>query len=163
MWDASVLDAMSHIDLFLERRRMIETVLDILDALAVRLNAGEPLPNPVLADAVELLREFEDAGYDAAEASEGKPALSACVAQHAAARILLTRMQWALESVERGEAGAVGAFVKHAREYVRLVRGHMHLDDRFFPQSALARSHRERKARGAHPRFGFEGGTAGDA
>lgn len=148
--DPNELDAMSHIDLFLERRRMIETVLDILDALAVRLNAGEPLPNSLLAETVELLRQFEEAGYAAAEASEGHPTLSACVANHAAARILLGRMQWALESLERGEAGAAGAFVTHARAYVRLLRDHMCLDDRFFPRSLLARSHRKEPA--DHPR-----------
>lgn len=136
---------MSRVDLFLERRRIIETMLDILAALTLRLNTGEPLPNPLLAELVEFLRELEDTGYGASQASEGNPALSACVAHHDTARLTLSRLQWALESLERGEAGAVGAFVINAREYVRLLREHMRMDDRFFPmRSAAAPSNSQR-------------------
>jgi hypothetical protein len=31
-------------------------------------------------------------------------------------------MEWALESLERGEAGAAGSFVISARRYIRLFR-----------------------------------------
>jgi hemerythrin-like domain-containing protein len=123
---------MSSIDLFHEKRQMVEPVLAILETLAVRLNTGEPLPNSILGNVVEFLREFEDAAYDA---SAGNPCLSGWVAQHETARALVWKMQEALESLERGEAGAVGAFVISARDYIRRYRDRPRVEDAYFPPS----------------------------
>jgi hypothetical protein len=116
---------MSSIDFFHGNRQMVESTLAILEILAVRLNTGEPLPNSILGNVVESLRESEDAAYDA---SAGNLGLSECVAQHETARVLLRKMQGALESLEHGEAGAVGAFVISAREYIRRHRDHLRVD-----------------------------------
>ncbi len=46
------------------------------------------------------------------------------------ARSGLLGMYEALESLERGEAGAAGAFVIRAREYIRAYREHVRMNDR---------------------------------
>jgi hypothetical protein len=125
---------MSSIDLFHRNRQMVESTLAILETLAVRLNTGEPLPNSILGNVVESLRQSEDAAYDA---STGNPGLSECIAQHETARVLLCKMQGALESLERGEAGAVGAFVISARDYIRRYRDRPRVGDAYFPPSGV--------------------------
>jgi hypothetical protein len=110
------------VDLVHNSRQMVESVLVILEMLAMRLNTGEPLPNAILGDVVEFLREYEDVAYRASEARAGNPSLAGSVTQLETPRVILHRMQWALESLERGEAGAAGAFVISAREYIRAYR-----------------------------------------
>jgi hemerythrin-like domain-containing protein len=98
---------MDSVDLAHEDRQMIESVLAMLETLAGRLNAGDPVPNGILGDVVEFLREYDNATYGASS------------------QVILHRMQWALESLERGEAGAAGAFVISARENIRAYRDHI--------------------------------------
>jgi hemerythrin-like domain-containing protein len=131
-------DAMSSIDLFDEERQMAETVLDILETVAVQLDSGEPIPNAILGDVVDFLRELEDAAYDIGEAGEGRPYHSRFVAQDQTRHVLVRNMQAALESLDRGEAGAVGAFVISAREYLRASRETMRVDDADVPTATAA-------------------------
>jgi hemerythrin-like domain-containing protein len=130
---------MNTIDHFQESRQMFESVLGILEILAGRLNMGEPFPNAVLGEAVEFLREFEDATSEAREFGEGPPCSSGSIDEHETAHVFLRRMQWALESLEHGEAGAAGAFVRSAREYIRTYRDHARETESYFPLSASER------------------------
>jgi hemerythrin-like domain-containing protein len=118
-------------DLLMERRRMMDNVLDILEELIAKLNAGEPLPNVLLSDVVEFFRQFEGEVHETNEACQGTSVRSTPETDDRCA--ILNRMQWALESLERGEAGAVGEFVMTAREYVQRQREHTRLDDPLFP------------------------------
>lgn len=95
---------MSWQGLAFEERRAIETTLEILEVLAVDLNAGEPIPNALLGETVQILRAFtgERAG--------------------------IGEMERALEALERGEAGSAGAFVVHARACVSLLRNQRDLE-----------------------------------
>jgi hemerythrin-like domain-containing protein len=124
---------MNSVDPVPENRQMVESVLAILETLAMRLNMGDPLPNAILGDALEFLREFEDAVYEAAQASTESTVYSQRAVQHETARAYLRGMQWALESLERGEAGADGAFVISARSYIRAYRDRARVDDSGFP------------------------------
>ncbi|HET7220560.1 MAG TPA: hypothetical protein VFJ02_21050 [Vicinamibacterales bacterium] len=123
---------MSHDDFETERSR-VERVLEILERIAARLEAGAAVPLPVVGDAVEFIRATEDAAYEAACSTEGdEPPLSACVEQHIAARVPLTAMQEARVALHHGDAAAGSAFARAAREYVRLRREHLRIDDRLF-------------------------------
>jgi hemerythrin-like domain-containing protein len=123
---------MSH-DVFETERSRVERVLEILERTADRLESGAGVPLPVLGDAVEFIRATEDAAYEAACSSEDEgPPLSACVDQHIAARAPLTAMQEAHAALRGGDATAGAAFAGAAREYVRLRREHLRLDDRLF-------------------------------
>lgn len=126
---------MSH-DYFEGERYRAERVLQILEDAASRLEARAYIPLTVLSDAVAFIRATEDAAYDAAETSAGQPPLAACIEQHVEARAPLSAMEDALRDLERGEAAAAPRFVRSAREYVRLRREHLRLDDRLFARMA---------------------------
>jgi hemerythrin-like domain-containing protein len=129
---------MSH-DLFDTERSRVERVLTILEHAADRLDAGAAVPLPLLGDAVEFIRATEDAAYASACSSDDEgPPLSACLAQHVAARVPLTTMQEARVALQSGDTAAGAAFARAAREYVRLRREHLRVDDRLF---ASAPSH----------------------
>jgi hemerythrin-like domain-containing protein len=123
---------MSH-DVFDTERSRVERVLEILERSADRLDAGAAVPLHVLGDAVEFIRATEDAAYEAACSCEDEgPPLSACVNQHVAARVPLTAMQEAGLALQRGDTSARTTFARAARDYVRLRREHLRVDDRLF-------------------------------
>jgi hypothetical protein len=97
-------------------RRTLEERLSALEALLERLAAGEPVPNATIAESVEALREGASRGENP----------NGYVPPTDPALLRLRQMFWALESLERGESGAAGHFVRNGREYVRLVRHSMY-------------------------------------
>src|SRR5919198_4287104 len=111
-----------------EERRMVKSVLAFLEALLVRLNTGEPLPNAMLGEIVDFFREAEDAGGEASARGGVHPSVSEGVAEHETAAAPLCDMLWALESLDRGEAGAAGAFVISSRRYIQGCRGRLRED-----------------------------------
>jgi len=115
---------MSHERFAADERTVVAAALDILEKLTSRLNAGEPLPNALLGDAVDGLRaltgETDDVG--------GQDLLATHGGATADAQFHVSGMHAALESLERGEAGAAGAFVSHARACVPFLREHAGLE-----------------------------------
>ena len=104
-----------------DERRVILSAVDVLEKLTSRLNAGDPIPNALLGDAVEALRAFAD---DRHRTDEHEFAMIQSGSLRPAAPILVGEMQLALEALERGEAGAAGAFVTPARACIKLLREH---------------------------------------
>ena len=84
--------------------RTLELTFKDFEALLERLNAGEPVPNARLAEYVEILRAC----------ASGEPQPNAYLPPTDRAPRLLRQMFWALESLERGESGAAGEFVRNA-------------------------------------------------
>jgi hemerythrin-like domain-containing protein len=123
-------------DDFDTERKRLEQVLNILERVADRLDANEPVPVPVIRDTVDFIRAIESSAYDASQEDAGELPLSECVQQHAAARVPLSVMTRALPDVERGNAAAASTFVFAAREYVRLRRDHLRADDQLFVNAA---------------------------
>jgi hypothetical protein len=129
---------MSHDDFESERYR-VERVLEILEHAAGRLDLRAHVPLRVLVDAVAFVEASEETAYEAAQADDSEPALSACLEQHMAARRPLAAMRAALQSLERGDASAANSFARSAREYVDLRRAHLRLDDRLFARAPKPR------------------------
>jgi len=129
---------MSHDDFESERSR-VERVLEILEHGADRLDSRAHVPLMVLKDAVAFVQTSENAAHDAVQSDDSEPVLSACIAQHKAARGPLAVMGEALGSLERGDASAAARFARAAREYVELRRTHLRLDDRLFARAPKAR------------------------
>jgi hypothetical protein len=96
----------------MSERRTLELTFKDFEALLERLNAGEPVPNARLAEYVEILRAC----------ASGEPQPNAYLPPTDRAPQLRRHMFWALESLERGESGAAGEFVRNARDFVHLVR-----------------------------------------
>jgi hypothetical protein len=97
-------------------RRSLGAQLDIFERLVERLHRGVPVPNAELAHSIEALRE----GAPPAENPD------AYIPPMDPASGCLRDLYWALESLERGESGAPGHFVRNAREYLRLLREQSH-------------------------------------
>jgi hypothetical protein len=102
-----------------DERRLVAAVAQILEKLTTRLDAGEPIPNALLGDAVAGLRAFADDRYDT---GEHELETVGGGTQRAAAGALVGEMEMALEALERGEAGATGAFVIQTRACISLLR-----------------------------------------
>jgi hypothetical protein len=100
----------------MSERRMLEMTFTDFEAVLERLNAGEPVPNATLAEYVETLGAWA--------AGEQQP--NAYRPPTDRGPLLLRQMFWALESLERGESGAAGEFVRNARDLVRLLRQRLH-------------------------------------
>jgi hemerythrin-like domain-containing protein len=86
---------------------------------------------------VAYLRRAEEAAYEAAQADDSEPTLTACLEYCAAARRPLTAMEEALRELERGDATAAARFAQSAREYAFLRREHLRLDDRLFSRAQI--------------------------
>jgi hemerythrin-like domain-containing protein len=129
---------MSHDDFESECYR-VERVLELLKHAADRLDVRAHVPLTVLQDAIAFVDATEEIAYEAAQADDSEPALSACLEQHMAARRPLVAMRDALRSLEHGDASAAARFARSAREYVELRRAHLRLDDRLFARASNRR------------------------
>jgi hypothetical protein len=96
------------------RRLAIAELLEALESLTTRLNRGEPIPIALLGHAVDRLSALVE---NRAEFVEwlGR-------AEQVIARVLIEAMECALAALERGEAGAAGAFVMSARACIQFFR-----------------------------------------
>ncbi len=90
----------------------LEARLDAFESLVERLDRGDAIRYVDLARSIEALRECATSVED--------PTAYTPPTDPAARR--LREIYWTLESLERGESGSAGAFVRSAREYVRLNR-----------------------------------------
>ena len=129
---------MSH-DNFESERYRIEHVLEILEHAVGRLTARAHVSITVLKDAVAYLRRAEEAAYEAAQADDSEPTLTACLEYCAAARRPLAAMEEAILELELGDATAAARFARSAREYAFLRREHLRLDDRLFSRAQIRR------------------------
>ena len=111
-------------------RYRIERVLEILEHAVGRLGTGAHVSVSLLKDAVAFLRGAEEAAYEAAQADDSEPTLTACLGYCAAVRRLLAAMEEALRALELGDATATARLARSTREYALLRRDHPRLDDR---------------------------------
>jgi hemerythrin-like domain-containing protein len=125
---------MSHDDFESERYR-VERVIEILERAATQLEAGGRIPLSVLTDAVAFVNRSEEAAYEAM-LDEDEPALSRCLEQHTAVSRPLATMQEALAALAGGDASATVRFARAVREYVKLRREHLGVDDRLFARAS---------------------------
>jgi hypothetical protein len=125
---------MSH-DNFESERYRIERVLEVLEHAVRRLGTGAHVSVSLLKDAVAFLRGAEEAAYEAAQADDSEPTLTACLDYCAAAKRMLAAMEEALRALELGDATAADRLARSTREYGLLRRDHPRLDDRLFARA----------------------------
>ena len=113
-------------------RYRIERVLEILEHAVGRLGTGAHVSVSLLKDAIAFLRGAEEAAYEAAQADDSEPTLTACLGYCAAVRQVLATMEEALRALESGDATAAARLARSTREYALLRRDHPRLDDRLF-------------------------------
>lgn len=134
-------------EILMDEHRMIERVLDALEAAADRLEGGEPIAPAFFADAAEFIRGFADgchhhkeegvlfvAMHAAGMPTDGGP-IGVMLAEHEEARALTRALRDGAGRMAAGEP-ASARVVNAARGYVRLLRAHIQKEDHIlFPMA----------------------------
>lgn len=129
-------------DFLVAEHRLIEVVLDCLEALVSRARAGGALDVPRAQETLDLLRSFADRRHHAKEedrlfpmlVARGMPThagpLAVMLDEHRVGRACIARM------AEASEAADVERFATAAVEYVNLLNDHIAKeDDVLFPMA----------------------------
>jgi hemerythrin-like domain-containing protein len=125
---------MKVIDVLMHEHRVIEQVLDCLQAMVERVRSGQTLDHADAASAIEFLRTFDRCHHGKEEqqlfpamVSKGIPQEAGPVAvmlgEHELGRAAVRGMSEALE------CGDEDRFAHHAREFVSLLRDHIAKED----------------------------------
>ena len=121
--------------------QIILSVAAVLETLTERFQRGDGFELEGLGQCVEFLRYFADACHHAKEEDllfplleskgiprEGGP-IGVMLYEHQIARRYTLEMRSALSAVLRKEDGAAEKFIEPARQYVELIRRHIHKED----------------------------------
>src|SRR5262245_27753269 len=140
-------------DILMDEHRVIEQVLNCLEKLADRCEAGEKPDRPTALEALDFFRHFADHCHHGKEEGHLFPLLEArglarqggptgvMLHEHEDARRLVAALAAAVERDDGRE------FVRHARAYLGLLREHIHKEDHcLFPMAAAVLSAPEAEA-----------------
>ena len=168
---------MKAIDILMEEHRLIERVLNALEAAAGHVAQQHAVRPGFFLDAADFIAGYadgchhhkeEDVLFGALGGPETEGAVEMMLDEHRQARTLTKGMREAARRLESGNESARGPLVSNARQYVALLRDHIEKEDEMlFPmanellspevQSQLIRGieriEREEKAAGAPERF----------
>ena len=163
-----------------EEHRVIERVLDSLEAAANSLRSGAPVSPAVFLQAADFIRGFADGCHHQKEEGVLFPALEASgipaqggpigvmLFEHEEGRKLTGAMRAAAEKLQAGESRAAAEVVENALQYVALLRQHIAKEDNvLFPMAdraiqgraqtelteAFERVEHEETGQGVHERF----------
>lgn len=128
--------------------RAVERMLEVLDPMADRLQAGETLDAKDADDVFEFLSVFVDKCHHGKEESLLFPAMEAAGApreggpigvlllEHRRGREHVQQMRDLFPGVESGDPDKMSGFAREARRYVMLLRQHIRKEDEvLFPMS----------------------------
>ena len=139
---------MSCVDVLLDEHRTIEKMLGVLEAAVRRLERGDGLPPGTIDDLLEFFGVFADAVHHQKEEAFLFPALvdrdreaatppvDAYLVQHEIGRGYMREMREATRVMAQGVAPATVAFTASARDYVRMLREHIRIEDHYFTELA---------------------------
>jgi hemerythrin-like domain-containing protein len=160
--------------------RVIERVLDCLEAMVAQARrAGRLEPQPA-KDAVAFFRDFADRCHHGKEEAHLFPALEAkgfprqggptgvMLHEHEQGRAHVRGMAEAIDAAAAGDAAALRQFIGHAEGYISLLREHIYKEDHVLFQladrtlseadqealaAAFGRVEAEEMGRGTHERY----------
>jgi hemerythrin-like domain-containing protein len=144
---------MDAINILMDEHRVIEQVLNCLEKLAHACERGEPLDIWSARQALDFFRTFADGFHHLKEEDflfplvecrwfrHGTGPIHVMLHEHELGRERLHALAWAVDAAESGNPAAVEVFVRHARDYVRLLRDHIQKENQgLFPAVAAALS-----------------------
>lgn len=167
-------------DVLFQEHRVIEQVLDCLEQMAQRCEVQGTLDAHDAENAVAFFREFADECHHGKEETHLFPAMEAkgfprnggptgvMLYEHDQGRALVRGMKDAIEPAAQGDAAARARFVRFARDFIGLLRQHIHKEDHcLFTMAnqafsdedqerllaAFAQVESEHQARGTHDTF----------
>lgn len=141
------MNSLHPVDQLMADHRLIEKVLDALDA---RLAAAQPdaFPAGFVSEAIDFLTNFADGCHHYREEEALFPALSAqgipvqggpigmMLHEHAIGRNCITGMRESLPAAAQGDAEALARLRHYASEYTGLLRSHIWKEDNILFQMA---------------------------
>ncbi len=139
---------MRAIDVLMEEHRVIERVLDALEAGAGRLQRGEPVRPGFFLDVADFAAGFADGCHHHKEEGVLFPAMqgsgeptggpvAALLEEHVEGRRYVRRIRDAVAALEGGDPAAAGHLTAAANGYAALLRGHIEMEDEaVFPMAA---------------------------
>jgi len=134
---------MRFLDVLMEEHRGFKVMLDVLDAIAERLERGAAVPLPMVADVLDFFERFTDRHHDKEEetlfpllANHGvgsdQTVVRALMSQHDAGRVYGGKMRADLTRLQAGDPGAGPDLAANARGYTELIREHIRIEDEYF-------------------------------
>jgi hemerythrin-like domain-containing protein len=139
---------MRAVEILMEEHRVIERVLDALDAAAGALEAGRPVRPGFFLDAADFIAGFADGCHHHKEegvlfeaiAASGLPAsegpVPVMLMEHEQARALTRSLREAARRLEQGDPQAGRQVIASARAYVALLHDHIAKEDEvLFPMA----------------------------
>ena len=134
---------MRFLNVLMDEHRGFSTMLDVLDAIAGRLERREQVPMPMLVDVLDFFESFTDRHHDKEEemlfpllAKHGigpdQTVVSALMFQHEAGRVYGRKMRSELHRLQQGDPAAGAALAADARAYTELIREHIRIEDEYF-------------------------------
>ncbi len=140
---------MEAIDVLLQEHRVIEQVLDALDAGAARLARGEAVPARFFLDAADFAARFADGSHHRKEegvlfptmtrhgAPERGGAIEMMLEEHEQGRAYVRQLREAARQLDAGDTRASGRIIAAARSYAALLRDHIAKEDEMlFPMAS---------------------------
>lgn len=128
--------------------RVIEVVLDCLDAMAERCRRDGRLDGESAREAIDFFRSFADGCHHAKEENQLFPLLEArgfsadagptavMRAEHVEGRTLIAEMERALPAASRGEESGRTSWLEAANNYATMLRDHIQKEDHcLFPMA----------------------------
>ena len=134
---------MRFLDVLMDEHRGFISMLDVLDAVAGRLERGADVPMAMLVDVLDFFENFTDQHHDREEemlfpllAKHGigpdQSVVSALMSQHDAGRVYGRKMRSEVKRVQQGDPAAGAALAADARGYTELIREHIRIEDEYF-------------------------------
>ncbi|MGE5623751.1 MAG: hemerythrin domain-containing protein [Methanocella sp.] len=139
--------------------RVIEKMLDVVEATAGRLQSGRVVDAEIFAQAADFFRSFADRCHHGKEerhlftklVEKGLPResgpIAVMLAEHDQGRAHVRTLAEAAARLEAGDQTATAGLLRHALAYVELLRAHIQKEDRIlFPLADRVLSEAEQEA-----------------
>lgn len=134
---------MRFLDVLMDEHRGFSLMLDVLDAVAGRLECGADVPMAMLVDVVDFFEHFTDQHHAREEemlfpllAKHGigpdQTVVSVLMSQHDAGRVYGKKMRNEVKRLQQGDPAAGAALAADARGYTELIREHIRIEDEYF-------------------------------
>jgi len=135
-------------EILMQEHRVIEQVLDCLEAIANKAETGEQLDEQSATQAIDFFANFADRCHHGKEENCLFPMLeqkgfspeqgptAVMVHEHEAGRQHVRGMTNAIDSVAAGDPTASVCFISHARAFIVLLREHIQKEDHCLFQMA---------------------------
>ena len=139
---------MKAMDVLMDEHRVIEGVLNTLEASVDHMESGLPVRAEFLLSAAEFMQGFADGCHHQKEegilfkrleeqgiSTQGCP-LGVMLAEHAAGRQYAKALKSAAQAIQSGDTSAIRRAIMSSRSYITLLRQHIYKEDNIlFPMA----------------------------